>query len=81
MLSPIERPPARRVESRSRDDVNLPSGRAWLKAGPPNPGLGLITPPVWVGVYTAAAILGTPPQQAFRYVPGFFAVGIVYAAM
>ena len=44
-------------------------------------GLGLITPPVCVGVYTAAAILGTPPQQAFRYVPGFFAVGIVYAAI
>lgn len=44
-------------------------------------GLGLITPPVCVGVYTAAAILRTPPQQAFRYVPGFFAVGILYAAV
>ena len=42
-------------------------------------GIGLITPPVCVGLYTAAAILGTPPQQAFRAVPGFFTVGIVYA--
>lgn len=44
-------------------------------------GIGLITPPVCVGVYTAAAILRTPPQQAFRYVPGFFAVGIIYAGI
>jgi C4-dicarboxylate transporter DctM subunit len=42
-------------------------------------GLGLITPPVCVGVYVSAAILKTPPQQAFRAVPGFFAVGIVYS--
>jgi TRAP-type C4-dicarboxylate transport system permease large subunit len=41
--------------------------------------LGLITPPVCVGVYVSAAILKTPPQQAFRAVPGFFAVGIVYS--
>jgi TRAP-type C4-dicarboxylate transport system permease large subunit len=34
-----------------------------------------------VGVYTAAAILKTPPQQAFRAVPGFFVVGIVYAVI
>ena len=44
-------------------------------------GIGLITPPVCVGVYTAAAILRTPPQQAFRHVPGFFAVGIIYAGI
>jgi len=44
-------------------------------------GLGLITPPVCVGVYTAAAILKTPPQQAFRAVPGFFMVGIIYSAI
>ena len=42
-------------------------------------GIGLITPPVCVGVYTAAAILRTPPQEAFRAVPGFFLVGILYA--
>jgi C4-dicarboxylate transporter DctM subunit len=44
-------------------------------------GIGLITPPVCVGLYTAAAILNTPPQQAFRAVPGFFFIGILYAAI
>lgn len=44
-------------------------------------GLGLITPPVCVGVYVAAAILKTPPQQAFSSVPGFFIVGIIYSAI
>jgi len=44
-------------------------------------GLGLITPPVCVGLYTAAAILRTPPQQAFPAVPGFFMVGILYAVI
>jgi C4-dicarboxylate transporter DctM subunit len=44
-------------------------------------GLGLITPPVCVGVYTAAALLNTPPQQAFRAVPGFLAVGVLYSVI
>lgn len=44
-------------------------------------GIGLITPPVCVGIYTAAAILRTPPQQAFKAVPGFFMVGMIYAAI
>ena len=44
-------------------------------------GIGLITPPVCVGVYTAAAVMRTPPQEAFRHVPGFFAVGILYAGI
>jgi C4-dicarboxylate transporter DctM subunit len=44
-------------------------------------GIGLITPPVCVGLYTAAAILNTPPQQAFRAVPGFLIIGIIYAAI
>jgi len=44
-------------------------------------GLGLITPPVCVGLYTAAAILRTPPQRAFPAVPGFFMVGILYAVV
>jgi C4-dicarboxylate transporter DctM subunit len=44
-------------------------------------GIGLITPPVCVGVYTAAAIVNTPPQQAFRAVPGFFIIGIIYAVI
>lgn len=44
-------------------------------------GIGLITPPVCVGVYTAAAILKAPPQQAFRAVPGFFLIGMLYAVI
>lgn len=44
-------------------------------------GIGLITPPVCVGVYTAAAIVRTPPQQAFRAVPGFLMIGIIYAVI
>ena len=44
-------------------------------------GIGLITPPVCVGLYTAAAILRTPPQEAFRAVPGFFVVGMIYAVI
>jgi len=42
-------------------------------------GLGLISPPVCVGIYTAAAIIRTPPQEAFRALPAFFAIGIIYA--
>jgi C4-dicarboxylate transporter DctM subunit len=44
-------------------------------------GIGLITPPVCVGLYTAAALVKTPPQQAFRAVPGFFLVGIIYSGI
>ncbi len=41
-------------------------------------GLGLLTPPVCVGVYTASAVIREPPQRAFRELPGFLAVGIFY---
>ncbi len=44
-------------------------------------GIGLITPPVCVGVYTAAAVLREPPNQAFRAVPGFIVVALIYAAI
>jgi tripartite ATP-independent transporter DctM subunit len=44
-------------------------------------GLGTLTPPVCVGVYTAAAIIGEPPNRAFRAVPGFMMVGLLYAAI
>ena len=44
-------------------------------------GIGMITPPVCVGLYTAAAIVREPPQNAFRAVPGFVMVGLVYAAI
>lgn len=44
-------------------------------------GIGLLTPPVCVGVYTAAAVLNEPPNRAFRAVPGFIAVALVYAVI
>ena len=44
-------------------------------------GLGTLTPPVCVGVYTAAAIINEPPNRAFRAVPGFMVVGLIYAAI
>ena len=44
-------------------------------------GLGLLTPPVCVGVYTAAAVIKEAPERAFRAVPGFLAVGLVYASL
>jgi tripartite ATP-independent transporter DctM subunit len=44
-------------------------------------GIGLLTPPVCVGVYTAAAIVNEPPNRAFRAVPGFLAVGFTYVAI
>ncbi|MDF1737064.1 MAG: TRAP transporter large permease [Minwuia sp.] len=44
-------------------------------------GLGLLTPPVCVGVYTAAAVIDEAPDRAFRAVPAFVMVGLVYAAL
>jgi tripartite ATP-independent transporter DctM subunit len=44
-------------------------------------GLGMLTPPVCVGVYTAAAVIREPPNHAFRAVPGFMVVGLIYAAI
>lgn len=44
-------------------------------------GLGLLTPPVCVGVYTAAAVINEAPERAFREVPGFLLVGLIYAAL
>jgi C4-dicarboxylate transporter DctM subunit len=44
-------------------------------------GLGLLTPPVCVGVYTAAAVIREAPERAFRAVPGFVVVGLVYASL
>jgi len=41
-------------------------------------GLGLLTPPVCVGVYTAAAVLEEQPQTLFSAIPPFLAVGIIY---
>ncbi len=44
-------------------------------------GIGLLTPPVCVGVYTAAAVLNEPPNRAFKAVPGFIIVALIYAAL
>jgi len=44
-------------------------------------GLGLLTPPVCVGVYVSAAVIGEPPARVFGAVPGFVFVGIVYAVI
>lgn len=44
-------------------------------------GVGLLTPPVCVGVYTAAAIAQLSPEKAFREVPLFAAVGVGYGIL
>jgi C4-dicarboxylate transporter DctM subunit len=41
-------------------------------------GIGMITPPVCVGIYTAAGVIKESPDKAFREVPLFVIVGIVY---
>jgi len=42
-------------------------------------GMGLLTPPVCVGAYTAAAVAEEPAQNVIRAIfPFFFLVGIVY---
>ncbi len=44
-------------------------------------GVGMLTPPVCVGVYTASAVIREPPNRAFASVPGFVMIGLVYAAI
>ncbi len=44
-------------------------------------GIGMITPPVCVGVYTSAGVLDESADQAFREVPLFVAVGVVYGLL
>ncbi|WP_282610899.1 TRAP transporter large permease [Pelagibius sp. Alg239-R121] len=44
-------------------------------------GIGMITPPVCVGVYTAAGVVKESPERAFREVPLFVAVGILYGIL
>lgn len=44
-------------------------------------GIGMLTPPVCVGVYTASAVIREPPNRAFKAVPGFILVGLIYAAI
>lgn len=44
-------------------------------------GLGLLTPPVCVGLYTAAGVINLSADRAFREVPLFLVVGIGYAIL
>ncbi len=44
-------------------------------------GIGMITPPVCVGIYTSAGVIRESPDKAFREVPLFVVVGIVYGIL
>ena len=44
-------------------------------------GIGMITPPVCVGIYTAAGVAGESPEKAFREVPLFVCLGIVFGVV
>ena len=44
-------------------------------------GIGMITPPVCVGVYTAAGVIREDPARAFKEVPLFVGVGILYGTL
>ena len=44
-------------------------------------GIGMITPPVWVGIYTSAGVVGEDPGKAFREIPLFTLIGIIYGAL
>ena len=44
-------------------------------------GIGMLTPPVCVGVYTSAGVLNESPDQAFKEVPIFVLVGVIYGLL
>jgi len=44
-------------------------------------GIGMITPPVCLGVYTAAGVIREDPAKAFKEVPLFVALGILYGTL
>lgn len=44
-------------------------------------GLGLLTPPVCVGLYTAAGVVNLSADKAFKELPLFLAVGILYGVL
>lgn len=44
-------------------------------------GMGLLTPPVCVGLYTGAAVIGLSPEKAFRELPAFLALGLAYGLL
>jgi C4-dicarboxylate transporter DctM subunit len=41
----------------------------------------MITPPVCVGIYTAAGVAKESPEKAFREVPVFVGVGIIFGML
>ena len=41
----------------------------------------MITPPVCVGIYTAAGVIKENPAKAFKEVPLFTVVGIIYGIL
>ncbi|WP_340107633.1 TRAP transporter large permease [Pikeienuella sp. HZG-20] len=44
-------------------------------------GLGLLTPPVCVGLYTAAGVINLSADKAFKELPLFLIVGILYGVL
>ncbi len=44
-------------------------------------GIGMITPPVCVGIYTAAGVARESPEKAFREVPLFVGLGILFGVI
>ena len=44
-------------------------------------GIGMITPPVCVGIYTAAGVARESPEKAFHEVPLFVGVGIIFGLL
>ncbi len=44
-------------------------------------GIGMITPPVCVGIYTAAGVANESPEKAFREVPLFAGIGIIFGLL
>ena len=44
-------------------------------------GIGMITPPVCVGIYTSASVIKENPGNAFKEVPLFTVVGIIYGIL
>ena len=44
-------------------------------------GIGMITPPVCVGIYTSASVIKENPSKAFKEVPLFTAVGVIYGTL
>ena len=44
-------------------------------------GIGMITPPVCVGIYTSAGVIRENPGNAFKEVPLFVFVGIIYGIL